>query len=250
MLFSALCRALRSGGVAIAKRLYSNMPDRRSSERFSGTTTAIYRILIVDDHPLIRRSVVQILADGFPGSQISEAADPVEALRQVWAENWDLVVLDVSLPGRSGLELLRDIKAARNATSVLILSAHPETQFATRMLRSGAAGYLTKDSPPDLLLQAARQIIGGGKFITPSVAEILASEIQVDAAKSPHELLSDREYLVMMKIASGSSVTEISEVLKLSVKTVSTYRTRLLSKLALKNNAEIAHYAIRNHLID
>ena len=208
------------------------------------------RILVVDDHPLVRRGVVQVLSEGFPGGKVEEASDPREALDALRAEACSLVVLDISLPGRSGLDLLKEIKAVYPSVPILILSAHPESQFSTRTLRAGASGYLTKESPPAMLLQAAHKILQGGKFITPSAAELLASEMQFDASKPPHELLSDREYDVMLKIASGSSVGQIAEVMNLSAKTVSTYRTRLLTKLALKNNAELTHYALRNRLIE
>jgi DNA-binding NarL/FixJ family response regulator len=159
-------------------------------------------------------------------------------------------VLDISLPGRSGLDLLREIKTTRPSTPVLILSAHAESQFSTRSLRAGASGYLTKESPPAMLIEAVRHILNGRRFITPGTAEILASEVQFDASRPPHELLSDREYDVMLKIASGSGVSQIAEVLNLSAKTVSTYRTRILIKLAMKNNAELTHYALRNRLIE
>jgi two-component system, NarL family, invasion response regulator UvrY len=208
------------------------------------------KILVVDDHPLVRRGVVQVLLEGFPGSQVDEASSPPEALKALSSNTWDLVVLDISLPGRSGLDLLKEIKAARPAIRVLMLSAFSESQYSTRTIRAGAAGYLTKESPPAILVQAARQIMNGGKFITPSSAELLASEVQLDSSRSPHELLSDREYDVLLKIASGLSVGQIADVMNLSAKTVSTYRTRILTKMGLKNNAELTHYALRNGMIE
>jgi DNA-binding NarL/FixJ family response regulator len=213
-------------------------------------TASMTRILVVDDHPLVRRGVVQVLLDAFPAGEVGEASSPAEAMEKVTAERWSLVVLDISLPGRNGIDLLKDIKAARPATPVLMLSGHPEAQFSTRSLRAGASGYLTKQSDPALLVEAARQIIKGGKFITPATAEMLASELQFDASKAPHERLSDREYDVMLKIACGRSVGEIAEVMNLSAKTVSTYRTRILTKFGSTNNAELTHYALRNKLIE
>ena len=207
------------------------------------------RILVVDDHPLVRRGIVQVLSEGFPGSVIGEASSPGKALDALWAEPWNLVVLDISLPGRSGLELLKEIKADHAATPVLMLSAHPESQFSNRTLRAGAAGYLTKESPPAMLLEAARQIMKGGKFITSSAAEMLASELQFDTSKPAHELLSDREYGVMLKIASGFSVGQIAEFMNLSPKTVSTYRTRVMEKMKLESNSDLTYYALKNGLI-
>ncbi len=163
---------------------------------------------------------------------------------------WSLVILDISLSDKNGLDLLKDIKAFKPAMPVLMLSMHPESQFATRTLRSGAAGYLTKESAPDILVQAARQIINGGRFITPAVADMLASELQFDASKPAHELLSDREYDVMLKISAGHSLAQIAEAMNLSAKTVSTYRARLLTKMGLRNNAELTHYSVRNRLIE
>jgi two-component system invasion response regulator UvrY len=208
------------------------------------------KILVVDDHPLVRCGVVHALSESFPGSLIGEASSPPEALNALWGDTWDLVVLDISLPGRSGLDLLKEIRAARPGMRVLILSAFPESQYSTRTIRAGAAGYVTKESPPAVLIQAVRQVLNGGKFITPSSAEMLASELQLDGSRAPHELLSDREYDVMLKIASGHSVGQIADGMNLSAKTVSTYRTRILTKMGLKNNAELTHYALRNRMIE
>ena len=207
-------------------------------------------ILVVDDHPLIRRGVVQSLSDEFEGSQISEAPDPATTMKAVWDLPLDLVVLDLSLPGRSGLELLKEIKAARPNLPVLILSMHAEEQFATRALRAGAAGYLNKDSPPEMLIQAAHRVLSGGRFVTPATAELLAAELTLDVSKPLHEQLSDREHDVLLRIGSGQSISSIAEILNLSVKTISTYRTRILQKMGMDSNAELAQYVIRNHLIE
>jgi two-component system, NarL family, invasion response regulator UvrY len=207
------------------------------------------RILIVDDHPLVRRGIAQVLAAEFTGAVIGEAATAAEALEAISNETWSLVLLDISLPGRNGLEVLKEIKTARPKLPVLVLSTYPASQFATRVLRAGAAGYLTKEEPPEVLIQAVRQTCGGGKFISADAAMHLASEIMIDSSKPIHELLSDREYDVFLRIGSGQSVGEIAATLNLSVKTISTYRARILDKTGMKTNAGLAQYAIRNKLV-
>lgn len=208
------------------------------------------RILIVDDHCVVRRGIVGILAGEFPDATPVEAGTPHEALDQVWKHDWDLILLDLSLPNRSGLELLKEIKAARPRVPVLILSMHSEEQFAVRSLKAGASGYLTKETPPDVLLQAVRRLIAGGRFITSTLAEKLASQLETDFSKPPHESLSDREYEVLRRIGSGKTVGEIAEQMRLSVKTISTYRARILEKMQMGNNSELVQYCIRNQLID
>ena len=208
------------------------------------------RVLVVDDHPLIRRGIVQTLKDEFPDGIITEAVDAVGTMTAVWEQGLDLVLLDLSLPGRSGLDLLKEIKSVRPNLPVLIVSLHPDEQFAVRALRAGAAGYLSKDCPPATLLQAARRAMAGGKFVTPETAERLASELAADTAKPSHEQLSDREYDVFLRISSGQSVSDIANTLNLSVKTVSTYRTRVLQKMGKHSNAELIQYSIRNHLVE
>jgi two-component system invasion response regulator UvrY len=208
------------------------------------------KILVVDDHPLVRRGIAQVLADAFPEASIEQASDPPETMKAVWDTPLHLVVLDLSLRGRSGLDLLKEIKNARPKLPVLILSSYPEEQFATRALRAGAAGYLNKETPPETLILAVRRALAGGKFVTPETAELLASELTVDTSKPLHERLSDREYDILLRIASGQSVGDIAATLTLSVKTVSTYRTRLLLKMGKQNNAELTHYAIHNKLVE
>jgi two-component system invasion response regulator UvrY len=208
------------------------------------------RILIVDDHPMVRRGIVQVLALEFPAGVLGEAATAAEALDAVWKQDWDLVLLDLSLPGRNGLEVLKEIKAARSKLPVLVFSTYPESQFATRVLRAGAAGYLTKGAASALLIHAVRQALSGGKFISPAAAEQLASQIMIDSSKLPHELLSDREYDVFLRIGSGQAVGEIATILNLSVKTVSTYRTRILEKTGMKSNADVVQYVMRNKLVE
>lgn len=208
------------------------------------------RILVVDDHPLVRKGVIQVIVAELHGAVIGEASDAAEALAAVWNQPWDLILLDISLPGRSGIEVLKEIRDARPKVPVLVLSSHPESQFAVRVLRAGASGYLTKGSSPEALLKAVRTCLSGARYITPGVADSLATELfSDDSSKAPHERLSDREYDVMLRIAAGESVSDIGVTLNLSVKTVSTYRSRILAKMGLENNAQLSQYAIRNNLI-
>jgi DNA-binding NarL/FixJ family response regulator len=207
------------------------------------------RVLLVDDHAVVRKGMKAILEDGLPGVAVSEAADGDQAL-EVLAEPPDAVVLDLSMPGRSGIDLLVEIKHRYPKLPVLIMSLHGEEQFALRALRAGAAGYLTKAAAPEQLVAAVTKVTRGGRYITEAVAERLAADVGgKDPAAAPHERLSDREFEVMRGIASGSSVSEIAEQMHLSVKTVSTYRTRLLEKMGMATNAELTRYAIQNGLV-
>lgn len=207
------------------------------------------RILVVDDHAIVRRGLIQILADHCDMSVIGEASDAAELFALARTQAWDIAILDVSMPGRGGLEVLKELKTEFPSRPVLILSVHPEDQYAVRAFRAGAAGYLTKDSAPVELVNAIRKAMQGGKYVTPSLAERLAFNLAPDPDRLPHEALSDREYQVLCSIASGKTVTEIAEEMSLSVKTISTYRTRLLEKMSLKNNAELTHYAIQQGLV-
>ena len=207
------------------------------------------RILIVDDHAILRRGLRALLSDEFHGAAFGEASNARQALEQLRKEKWDVALLDISLPGKSGLELLKEFKAARPKLPVLILSAHAEDQFAVRVLKAGAGGYLTKESAPEELAKAVRKILAGGQYVSPTLAEKLALRVRKDVRLTPHETLSDREYEIMCLIASGKTVTEIAGELSLSPKTISTYRARVLEKLGVKNNAEITRYAIRNGLV-
>lgn len=211
---------------------------------------AMAKVLIVDDHTVVRRGIVQILKESIRLLEVRDVADPAEALKLVWDESWDLLVLDVGLGGRSGIDLLIEIRGFRPKLPVLVLTMYAEQQFAVRAIRAGADGYLLKSSAPDLLVDAARKLLSGGKYISPTLAERLANEAGNRFPQAPHEALSERELETVRMIASGQSVGEISEVLCLSVKTVSTYRARALEKLSLKNNAELMQYAIRHHLIE
>lgn len=208
-------------------------------------------ILLADDHSYLRRGLVQILVDEFPGAVIGEASNVPELLEQAQKQRWDVVVLDLTMPGRGGLEGLHELKRLHPGLPVLVLSMHPEDQFAVRVLRAGGAGYLTKEGAPQELVQAIKTIWKGGKYITPKAAELLAAHLQQhgDSEQPLHSSLSDREYQVFGLIAAGRTITDISDQLALSVKTISTYRSRILIKLNLKSNADLARYAIEHHLL-
>jgi len=207
------------------------------------------RVLIADDHTVVRRGLKQILLEGFPSAYVEEVADAEELIKKILQSNWDLVISDLSMPGRSGLEALQQIKQIQPKLPVLILSIHPEEQYAVRVLRAGAAGYLSKDMAPDELVVAVQKVMLGKKYITDSIAEKLASVLDQDSSKALHDSLSDREFTVLKFLAGGKSVSEIAESMFLSVTTVSTYRTRLMSKMNMKNNADLTLYAIENKLL-
>lgn len=198
----------------------------------------------------MRHGLRQILADDFKKSTFGEARNAQEALDLVWKEHWDVIILDITMPGRSGLEVLREIKKSKPRTPVLVLSMHPENQFAVRVLKRGANGYMTKESAPGELVGAIRKVLAGGRYVSASLAEKLATYLSTDNQKPPQELLSDREFQVLRLIASGKIVSEIAKELSLSVKTISTYRTRILEKMGLRNNAELMHYAMQHQLVE
>lgn len=208
------------------------------------------RVLIADDHAIVRRGLIQILADEFPEIAVGEAENARRVLQLVREQQWDIVVLDISMPEKSGLEVLKELKQARPELPVLILTTHPEEQYALRVIRAGASGYITKESAVDHLVEAVRKVLRGGKYISPALAELLATRVGADQEKPLHGTLSDREYEVMCLLASGKTPTEVADELSLSVKTVSTYRARILEKMGMKTNAELTYYAIKNHLID
>jgi DNA-binding NarL/FixJ family response regulator len=208
------------------------------------------RIIIADDHAIVREGMKQILSETTDIVVADEAINGQEVLQKVWKNNYDVAVLDITMPHGSGLEILEQIKKARPKLPVLILSMHPEDQYAVRALKAGAAGYLTKQSIPEELIRAIRKIFQGGKYISPTLAERLASELSSKSDKPPHETLSDREYQVMLRIASGKTVSKIAGELSLSVKTISTYRSRILDKMKMKTSSELMHYAIKNKLVD
>ncbi|OPY09385.1 MAG: Response regulator UvrY [Syntrophaceae bacterium PtaB.Bin095] len=207
------------------------------------------KILIADDHPIVRAGFKQVIADTPDMLVADEAGNGQEVLNLIGKKDYDLVLLDISMPGRSGLEILKDLKSEKPKLPVLILSIYPEEQYAVRALRAGASGYMTKASAANELIAAIRKISAGGKYISASLAEKLAFYLDGDATRPPHETLSDREYQVMLMIASGKTVTEIADELCLSVKTISTYRTHILEKMKMKNNAEITLYAVQNKLV-
>lgn len=208
------------------------------------------RVLVADDHAIVREGLKQILGEVRDMAVRDEAASGQEVLAKLRTGTFDVLLLDISMPGRSGLEILKEIREARPKLPVLILSMHAEEQYAVRALRAGAAGYLTKASAPDELIGAIRKVSSGRKYVSASLAEKLAGDLEVDTRRPPHEGLSDREYQVMLMLAGGQSVTEIAAELCLSVKTISTYRTRVMEKMNMRKNAELTLYAVQNRLID
>ncbi|HEX7971976.1 MAG TPA: response regulator transcription factor [Thiobacillus sp.] len=209
-----------------------------------------YRILIVDDHAIVREGLKQILAEVDDIEVGGEADGSVCAMQMARREPWDMVLMDISMPDRSGLETLELLRKEHPGIKVLMLSMHRETQYAVRALKFGAAGYLNKQSAPDQLVDAIRLVASGKKYISPEVAQELASQVSGERDGLPHEALSNREYQTLCMIASGLPVSAIADKLVLSVKTISMYRARLLKKMQLKNNAELTHYAIRHGLLD
>lgn len=209
------------------------------------------RIIVCDDHAIVRRGLKELF-EAEPDLQVvAEAADTRELIDQLARHECEVLVLDITMPGRGGLDVLPQIRAREHPPAILMLTMHPEDQFALRALRSGAAGYLTKDCAPAELLKAVRRIAQGGRYVTETLAERLAADVQAGGAvQAPHERLSEREFEVLRGIAAGRTVGEIAAALFLSSNTVSSYRARLLQKLALNNNAELMHYAITNHLTD
>jgi two-component system invasion response regulator UvrY len=207
------------------------------------------RVLVADDHAVVRRGVLQILSEAPDLVAAGEASTGREALQAILEDDYDVIVLDISMPGGSGLEVLEQIRDLRPALHVLILTMYPEEQYAVRALKAGAAGYLTKESVPTELTAAIRRVSQGHRYITPSLAERLADRLGADVDRPRHESLSNREYQVMCELAAGKTVSDIAAELSLSRKTVSTYRRRVLDKLNLDNTAEIMHYAIQRGLI-
>lgn len=208
------------------------------------------KILIADDHPIFRAGLKEALSKDPDVELIGEAEDGHKVLDLARKRRWDIVVLDLMMPGRDGLEVLQQLRRERPTLPVLILSAHAEDQLAVRLLKTGAAGYLSKSKAPEILLAAIRKIAGGGKYISDTLAEKVVLELESGAHETPHESLSNREYQILRLIASGRSVKEISKQLFLSVRTVRTYRTRVLEKLDMKTNAELIRYALYHKLIE
>lgn len=209
------------------------------------------KVLIADDHAIVRRGLRQILDDSGCMTVVAEAEDGAGAVQQVRAlgSGVDVALLDISMPGKSGIDALKMIRDEAPRLPVLILSMYPEEQYAVRLIKAGAAGYMTKESAPQDLVDAIRKVASGKKYISPSVAEMLAEEVGGGNAGALHAGLSDREYQVLLKLASGKTVSDVAEEMALSVKTISTYRGRILAKMRLKNNAELTHYAITHQLV-
>jgi DNA-binding NarL/FixJ family response regulator len=210
------------------------------------------KVLIADDHAIVRHGLKQLIAETTDMTVGAEADSGLEALKHIRSEAWDVVLMDISMPGKNGIETLKQIRSERPNLPVLILSMYPEDQYAIRLLKAGAAGYLTKESAPEQLVAALRTVAQGKKFITPAVAELLANKLGggEESGVAPHESLSDREEQIFRMLASGNTVSDAAEQLSLSVKTISTYRTRIMEKMGMKNNAELTYYAIKNGLIE
>lgn len=207
-------------------------------------------IVIADDHAFLREGIKKTIQDEIDMKIIGEASNAMDAVKLIKELEPDVAILDISMPGKSGLDVLKDLKAIKKGFRVLILSMHPEDRFAIRALKAGASGYLTKESAPDELVKAIRTILTGRKYVSKSLADKLIDILSEDTNKMPHEMLSDREYEVFIKIASGKKATEIAEELSISVHTVNTYRARILEKLNLNSNVEFTQYAMHNNLID
>jgi two-component system invasion response regulator UvrY len=206
------------------------------------------RVLIADDHALFRAGLRQFLIQSLPSAEIGESATGNETLTSLQRGEWDLLVLDINMPDRSGLDILRHVRSGHAGTRVLVLSGYPERQYALNVLRAGASGYIAKDCAPEELLKAVRMVLQGRRYVSDSLAELLL--LDLDQADKPlHSLLSDREFQIFGKLAAGHGVSEIGRELCLSVKTVSTYRTRILEKMRMKSNADLTSYALRNEII-
>ncbi|MEW6734123.1 MAG: response regulator transcription factor [Acidobacteriota bacterium] len=207
------------------------------------------KVLVADDHAIVREGLKQILAENSTIVVAGEASTAQEVIRKVQTGSWDVVVLDISLPDRSGLEVLKQIKNQFPTLPILVLTMHAEEQYAVRVLKAGASGYLTKESAPEQLVEALQKVARGGRYVSASLAERLVFDLRSDPNKLPHESLSDREFQILCMIASGKTLTEIAQELYVSIKTVSTHRTRILQKMGMRNNAELIHYAITHSLI-
>jgi len=207
-------------------------------------------VLLADDHPMVRRGLKQMLEDEFPGVQIGEASDAASTLEAANGRAWDLILLDINLPGRSGLEVLDDLKASSPDVPVLVFSIFPEKDYAMRAFKLGASGFLCKKSDSDELLVAVKKVLAGGRYVTPALAETLAAALAGETPAVPHETLSNRELEVLRKIANGQTVKEIASELNLSEKTIGTYRARISEKLRLSTNVELTRYALQHKLVD
>jgi DNA-binding NarL/FixJ family response regulator len=210
----------------------------------------VIRVLICDDHAIVRQGLCQVIAETTDIRAVAEASGYPEVMTPLRSMEIDMLLLDISMPGKNGIEILKIVKKEFPKLPVLILSMYPEDQYAVRAIRAGASGYMTKQSAADQLIKAVRQVVGGRKYITPELAEALANNLGRNTDVMPHEVLSDREYQTLCLIAAGRTLSEIAVELSLSAKTVSVYRARLLEKMALKNNAELTHYALKHALVE
>lgn len=208
------------------------------------------KVFIADDHAVVREGIKHIFSEAPEIHVAGEASNGQEVLETIWEKNYDLLLLDIAMPGRDGLEVLKEVKMQKPKLPVLILSMFPEEQYALRALKSGASGYLTKDSIPNELLKAVRKVLRGGIYISSSFSEKLLTDLASDIKKPLHEMLSDREFQIMRMIAKGKTINEIADELSLSAKTVYTYRARILDKMVMKNNMELTHYVTKYGLID
>ena len=208
------------------------------------------RVLIADDHAILRRGLKEILVRELTGTFFGEAKDTQEVLARTQSDDWDLLILDISMPGRSGLDVLRDVRARRPKLPILILSMHPEDQYGKRVLRAGASGFMNKESAPEELIKAVQKVLAGGRYVSPRLAEKLASDLSDEVQRDVQEALSQREFEVLRMIALGKTIGHIAEELHLSVSTVSTYRARILEKMGMKTTAELMQYALRNRVVD
>jgi two-component system, NarL family, invasion response regulator UvrY len=216
----------------------------------TGALQSMFRVLVADDHPLLRNGLKQMLAAEPDLVFAGEAEDSEQVLEQVQRDCWDVVILDLSMPGRGGLDVLREIRRFRPSLPVLILSMHAEEQFAVRAIKAGASGYVSKMNGASEVVNAIRKVLTGKKYVSPNLAEALADALDNGAERPAHEVLSDREFQVMCKIASGKTVSQIATEVALSVKTISTYRSRVLEKMNMRSNAELTRYAIQQGLVD
>ena len=207
------------------------------------------KVLIADDHAVVRRGLKQILSEERDVTVVGEAKNGHEALEMSRRLEWDVAVVDYAMPGRSGVELLKEIKRHHPKRPVLVLSMYPEEWHAVQVLRAGGAGYLSKETATEELMTAIRKVVKGGRYVSPALAEKLASGLAPDRARAPHETLSDREYRVLWLLASGKPISQIAQEMFLSPSTISTYRTRILRKLGLANNAQLVQYAVQHQLI-